>query len=356
MPPNPGGDPPQQIPSYQGYNEEYQEGYQGSQLYGPYLGVGYHTQGPSYQQPPNHGHGGFSNYNQTFSQHQNMRPPFSPEEARQMAASYHGMPPPPPLPPGPPPHHPYHQSSSARSRGNAPRGRGALTQQSGIQKKKKTAAGDKQLPRSKVRCGWCKAVGHYLCDCESKIDQKGFICGCPICNVPEEEHNLDSCPFRNKRPNNYQYYAGERRHGKAPLKVNFDLSSIVGFEEDKWRPHTPEYARSLGRSHRTRFRYEEKWSDNQRIMDPAWAKWEEELKQDPDAPPPSLLHPDYISPDSFLPSVSKLPAASFEPEATEDQDNMSTVANYGTSDSGGDDEDHRTYGRQGPSDDIGDRL
>jgi len=126
----------------------------------------------------------------------------------------------------------------------------------------------KAVPRRLEKlCIWCQETGHLHRDCQIPGDD-GFLPGCPKCETLS--HAYDVCPKR-KPDKDDRYYLSEVRHEKCPLRSRIDPMTVRNFWADKFRPHTPAFAKYLlSENYYHGATYGATRSDDQRIRDPAW--------------------------------------------------------------------------------------
>lgn len=138
----------------------------------------------------------------------------------------------------------------------------------------KLKSGQATKPRAELICAWCDQKGHPVRDCNSKVDAYGYIGCCPRCN---KKHSYDDCDASEKvrRPNDDTHFLVERRAGKPLVYTRKDVRTILGFREyseGKGYPIAPITAlRLASEGYFNQTRYSEKWSDDQKYTDPAWA-------------------------------------------------------------------------------------
>lgn len=95
------------------------------------------------------------------------------------------------------------------------------------------------------KCSWCASKSRIVLHCANKIDELGFIIGCPRCN---HHHDYDDCKHaKNATDEERIYYLIECRDGKPLFKTSTDIRLLPGFVEavNKWRPLTPAFAIQL---------------------------------------------------------------------------------------------------------------
>jgi hypothetical protein len=84
-------------------------------------------------------------------------------------------------------------------------------------------------------------IGHSVKDCTRLVDTDGFVNACPFCN--KGDHNPNTCKSAHTLTDAY-YLLVVCRHGKPPIRCNWDLKALdpKRWETERFRPQNPAFA------------------------------------------------------------------------------------------------------------------
>ncbi|CAG8974630.1 hypothetical protein HYALB_00009808 [Hymenoscyphus albidus] len=143
-------------------------------------------------------------------------------------------------------------------------------------------------------CNNCGSVGHRMQFCMKKIDNKGYMTGCPPCNTTMHNYrDPQACKYPYTSTSDL-YFIVICRHNRPPLKVSIDYRYIMDFAKSLYRPWTADYTlRMKARGFLATFKHQVQVRDETLVADPVWG---DILTFNKRYPPGTLKHPDYLQP------------------------------------------------------------